>query len=161
PRADFAGAIIHPDTHEIEAVAFNREKVKWRALDKAIAKDLEVLEKGAPGEPSIVSYDRARKTWGVAYSADVVPAAYYLYDRKAQKLTKLFVARPALAKYKLAPMRPVTIKSRDGLEMVSYLTVPVGVKAERLPMVLLVHGGPWARDSWGFDANAQWLANRG
>jgi len=88
----------------------------------------------------------------VAYSADVTPTTYYLYDRATKKLTKLFTANPALAEYKLAPMKPVTIKTRDGLELVSYLTLPVGVPAKKLPMVLLVHGGPWARDSWGYDA---------
>jgi dipeptidyl aminopeptidase/acylaminoacyl peptidase len=66
-----------------------------------------------------------------------------------------------LAKYELAPMKPVTIKSRDGLELVCYLTLPLGVEAKKLPMVLFVHGGPWGRDVWGFNSEAQWLANRG
>jgi dipeptidyl aminopeptidase/acylaminoacyl peptidase len=161
PRADVAGVMIHPDTKKVEAVAFNRERITWKALDEDVKADLQVLEKGAPGEPSIASSDRAYKTWVVAYSADVTPTTYYLYDRTTKKLTKLFTARPALEKYKLAPMKPMTIKSRDGLELVSYLTLPVGVEAKKLPMVLLVHGGPWARDSWGYDGQAQWLANRG
>ncbi len=161
PRADFAGAMVNPNTYEIEAVAFNREKVKWKALDKDVEADLAALAKGAPGEPRVIDSDRAYKTWVIAYASDVVPTAYYLYDRPTKKLTKLFVARPELAKYKLAPMKPVTIKSRDGLELVAYLTLPVGVKAEKLPMVLMVHGGPWARDTWGYSSNAQWLANRG
>jgi enterochelin esterase-like enzyme len=97
----------------------------------------------------------------VAYSADLTPTDYYLYDRKSQKLTHLFAARPELAKYKLAPMQPVTIRSRDGLELVCYLTLPVGVEPKNLPLVLMVHGGPWARDHWGYDSSAQWLANRG
>jgi dipeptidyl aminopeptidase/acylaminoacyl peptidase len=161
PKADVAGVIINPDTKKVEAVAFNRERVTWKALDDDIKADLAALEKGAPGEPSIVSRNRANTTWVVAYSADLTPTTYYLYDRATKKLTKLFTARPALEKYKLAAMKPVTIKSRDGLELVSYLTLPVGVEPKDLPMVLLVHGGPWARDSWGYDAQAQWLANRG
>ena len=161
PRADVAGVIINPDTKKVEAVSFNREKVTWKALDEDIKADLEALEKGARGEPSIVSQDKTRKTWVVAYSADVTPTSYYLYDRPTKKLTKLFTAKPALEKYELAPMKPVTIKSRDGLELVSYLTLPLGREAKALPTVLLVHGGPWARDSWGYDAEAQWLANRG
>src|SRR5262249_4855946 len=80
---------------------------------------------------------------------------------KARNLTHLFAARPELAKYTLAPMKPVTIKSRDGLELVSYLTVPVGVEPKNLPLVLVVHGGPWARDNWGYNPYVQWLANRG
>jgi dipeptidyl aminopeptidase/acylaminoacyl peptidase len=161
PKADVAGVIAHPDTHEIEAVSFNREKVTWKALDKDMQADLEALRKGATGEPSIASTDKERKTWVVAYSADLTPTTYYLYDRASKKLTKLFTAIPELEKYKLAEMKPVTIKSRDGLELVSYLTLPVGVESKKLPTVLLVHGGPWARDSWGYDPQAQWLANRG
>jgi dipeptidyl aminopeptidase/acylaminoacyl peptidase len=161
PKADVAGVISNPDTYEIEAVAFNYERVTWKALDKEMKADLAALIDGADGEPSIVGYDTDRKTWVVAYSSDVLPMTYYLYDRPSKKLTKLFTANPELAKYKLAPMKPVTIESRDGLKLVSYLTLPVGVEAKKLPMVLLVHGGPWHRDSWGYDAQAQWLANRG
>ncbi|MFO0878617.1 MAG: S9 family peptidase [Gemmataceae bacterium] len=161
PRADAGGVILNPETYEVEAVSFSYEKQKWKALDPAIAKDLQFLETAAPGEPSIAGYDRARKTWVVAYSADVTPTTYYLYDRPTQKLTKLFTANQKLASYTLAKMKPVIIKSRDGLDLVSYLTLPEGLESKKLPMVLLVHGGPWARDSWGYDAQAQWLANRG
>lgn len=160
-RADVTGVIFNPITYTVEAVAFNRERVQWKALAPKIAEDLKVLEKGAPGEPSVVSRDRDLKMWVVAYSADVRPTTYYLYDRPAKKLTKLFMAQPALAKYTLAPMRAVTIKSRDGKELVCYLTLPVGIEPRDLPMVLMVHGGPWSRNSWGFNAQAQWLANRG
>jgi dipeptidyl aminopeptidase/acylaminoacyl peptidase len=161
PRADASSVIINPISYEVEAVAFNREKVKWKTLSDDIAADLKALEAGAPGEPSLAGSDRERKTWVVAYSADVTPVTYYLYDRATKKLTKLFSAKPELAKYKLAEMKPVTIKARDGLELVSYLTLPSGVEPKKLPMVLMVHGGPWARDNWGYDASAQWLANRG
>ncbi len=161
PRADAGSIILNPETYEVEAVSFNRERVKWKALDKEIEADLKALEKGAEGEPSITSTDRARKKWVVAYSSDITPTTFYLYERETKKLTKLFTANPALAKYTLAPMKPVTIESRDGLKMVTYLTLPVGIPAKKLPTVLLVHGGPWARDSWGYDGQAQWLANRG
>jgi dipeptidyl aminopeptidase/acylaminoacyl peptidase len=161
PKADAGTVVMHPDTHKVLAVGFNREKIKWKTLDKEFAADLEALEKGAVGEPSIVSGDKARKTWVVAYSADTRPTTYYLYDRPTKKLTKLFTAQPALEKYKLAEMKPVIIKSRDGLDLVSYLTLPVGIPAKNLPLVLYVHGGPWARDDWGYSGTAQWLANRG
>jgi dipeptidyl aminopeptidase/acylaminoacyl peptidase len=97
----------------------------------------------------------------VAYVSDVRPLDYYLYDRKLKERTHLFVSRPELEKFTLAPMKPVIIQSRDHLELPCYLTVPPGIEPRKLPLVLVVHGGPWARDSWGFDANAQWLANRG
>jgi dipeptidyl aminopeptidase/acylaminoacyl peptidase len=161
PRADVADVLIQPETKKVEAVSFNREKVTWQALDEDMKADLQTLEKSAVGESRILSRDRADRTWVVGYSADVTPTTFYLYDRSTKKLTKLFTARPALEKYKLAAMKPITIKSRDGLELVSYLTLPVGVEAKNLPTVLLVHGGPWGRDTWGYDPEAQWLANRG
>jgi dipeptidyl aminopeptidase/acylaminoacyl peptidase len=161
PGSDVAEVLMNPLTHEPEAVAFNRERVRWKALNPQIEEDLQALEKGARGEPSIISSDRDWQTWVVAYSADVSPTDYYLYDRANKKLTHLFLARPELAKYTLAPMKPVTIKSRDGLELVSYLTLPVGIEPHQLPLVLLVHGGPWARDQWGYNSFDQWLANRG
>jgi dipeptidyl aminopeptidase/acylaminoacyl peptidase len=161
PTCDVGGVLFHEETFQVEAVAFNRERVRWQPIDPKVGEDLDVLAKGAKGEPSITSRDRADKTWVVAYAADVHPTEYYLYDRGTKKLTHLFSSRPELAKYTLAPMKPVTIKSRDGLDLVCYLTLPVGVEQKNLPTVLMVHGGPWARDSWGFDSSAQWLANRG
>jgi dipeptidyl aminopeptidase/acylaminoacyl peptidase len=161
PGADAGGIIFNPLTHEVQAVAFNRERVRWQVLDPAIAEDLKVLEKGAAGEPAVVSRDHSLTRWVVAYSADTQPANYYLYDRATRQLSHLFAAQPALAQYTLAPMKPVTIQSRDGLELVCYLTLPVGIEAQKLPLVLVVHGGPWARDSWGYNAQVQWLANRG
>lgn len=161
PRADAGGIIFNALTHQIEAVAFNYDRIHWKPIAQDIAEDLKVLEKAAPGEPSVTSRSKDLQTWVVAYQADVRPTSYYLYDRRTKKLTFLFAARPELEKYALAPEKPVIIKSRDGLDLVSYLTVPVGIEPKNLPMVLLVHGGPWARDSWGFDPQAQWLANRG
>jgi dipeptidyl aminopeptidase/acylaminoacyl peptidase len=161
PGADAGSVIFNPLTHEVQAVAFNRERNQWKVIDPKIADDLRALEKGAAGEPSVVSRDRNLQTWVVAYDGDLQPANYYLYDRETKKLTHLFEARPELVKYKLAPMKPVTIKSRDGMELVSFLTLPVGIDAKKLPLVLMVHGGPWARDAWGFNGQAQWLANRG
>ncbi len=161
PQADVADLILHPRTREVEAVAFNREKVRWQVLDRAIAADLKALDQGAPGQWDIISRDRQWKRWVVSYASDQVPETYYLYDRPTRKLTKLFCAHPELGLYKLAKMKPVTIRSRDGLDLVSYLTLPVGVPAKKLPLVLLVHDRAWSRNTWGYDAQAQWLANRG
>jgi dipeptidyl aminopeptidase/acylaminoacyl peptidase/lysophospholipase L1-like esterase len=161
PNADASGIIFNPVKHTVEAVSFNRERVQWKAIDPAIEADLQALKKGATGEPSVISRDRDLQTWVVAYTADLQPTEYYLYDRQAKRLTHLFAAQPELQKYTLAPMKPVAIKSRDGLELISYLTLPPDGAAKNLPLVLVVHGGPWARDSWGFNATAQWLANRG
>ena len=86
----------------------------------------------------------------MAYAVDDGPTAFYLYDRDTKKADFLFVNRPELEKYTLAKTEPVVLKSRDGLDLVSYLTLPVGLEPKNLPMVLNVHGGPWARDNWGF-----------
>jgi dipeptidyl aminopeptidase/acylaminoacyl peptidase len=161
PGADVGQVVMNPITHQVQAVSFDRLRVRWQAIDPKIEEDLKVLEDSGFGEPAIVSRDRDLRTWVVAFSSDVQPADYYLYDQGTKKLQHLFQARPELSKFELAPMKPVAIKSRDNLELVSYLTTPVGIKAEKLPMVLLVHGGPWGRDVWGFDPQAQWLANRG
>jgi dipeptidyl aminopeptidase/acylaminoacyl peptidase/lysophospholipase L1-like esterase len=161
PGADLSGVIFNPLTHTVEAVAFNRERTKWKALDPTIEEDLKALEKGAAGEPSIIGRSRDLQTWVVAYTSDTQPTNFFLYERATKKLTHLFVSQPELSKYTLAEMKPVTIKSRDGLELVSYLTVPPGGTAKNLPLVLVVHGGPWARDVWGYHPTVQWLANRG
>jgi len=161
PGADLSDVLFNPLTWEIEAVAFDRERVQWKALNPTIEEDLRVLEKGARGEPEVVGTDRDWQHWVIAYSADTQPLDFYIYDRGTKKLTHLFAARPALEKYKLAPMKPLTLHSRDGLDLVCYLTLPVGIEAKNLPLVLTVHGGPWARDTWGYNAQTQWLANRG
>jgi dipeptidyl aminopeptidase/acylaminoacyl peptidase len=90
------------------------------------------------------------------------PVKYYRYDRPERKATFLFNNRDDLEGRPLAKMEAVVIKSRDGLDLVSYLTLPLGRKERQpVPMVLDVHGGPWARDAWGFNPIHQWLANRG
>ena len=107
--------------------------------------------------------------WTVASDDPQSPAVAYLYDRKAGTVTKLFEQRPALATAPLVPMQSLEIKSRDGLTLVSYLIAAAGlgyrtataVPTSRVPLVLNVHGGPWARDGYGFDTEHQWLANRG
>src|SRR5262249_50310986 len=118
PGADADGFIFNPLTHEVEAVAFNRARVTWKAIDPHIADDLAALQKGAEGEASVVSRDRDLQTWVVAYNADVRGTDYYLYDRKGKKLTHLFAARPELAKYKLAAVKPETIRTCGGLGLV-------------------------------------------
>jgi len=106
--------------------------------------------------------------WMVAYVVDDGPVQYYRYNRGEKSAEFLFTQRMALEGLSLANMHPVVIKSRDGLDLVSYYTLPVGSDSdfdgrpdEPLPMVLFVHGGPWARDNWGYNSVHQWLANRG
>jgi dienelactone hydrolase len=161
PRCDVGGIMVNDVTHKIEAVGFNYLRNEWKVMDPALAPDFDALKKVHDGDFTVVSRDRADRTWIVAYTDDNGPVASYAFDRKSKKPTFLFVNQPALEKAQLAQREPVVITARDGVKLVSYLTCPVGVPRKNLPMVLYVHGGPWARDQWGYDPSAQWLANRG
>jgi dipeptidyl aminopeptidase/acylaminoacyl peptidase len=145
----------------LQAVEFEYLKPEWKIMDPSIQADFDALTKVRPGFITVTSRDQADKKWVVAYLVDDGPTAYYLYDRGTKKADFLFVSRPELEKYTFAKREAVVIKSRDGLDLVSYLTLPPGVEPKNLPLVLNVHGGPWYRDSWGFDPEAQWFANRG
>lgn len=161
PKCDLGNVMAHPDSHKIQAVLFDYLKPEWTILDQAIKDDFETLSKSARGFFSPSDRDRADKQWIVVYETDNGPASFYLYNREAKKAEFLFTSRPELEKYSFAKSEPVIIKSRDGLDLVSYLTIPPGLEPKNLPLILNVHGGPWHRDSWGFDPEAQWFANRG
>ena len=167
-RADIGGTLAHPRTGRVEAYAVNYLKNEWTPIGNAVAADLKFLQDKLEGEVAVTSRTLADDRWTVAVSSATQPASTWLYDRKTRGLTKLFDSRPELATAPLAPMHPLEIKSRDGLTMVSYLTLPPGTDADGngrpdkpVPMVLLVHGGPWGRDAYGFNPTHQWLANRG
>ncbi len=161
PRCDAGEDFVDPATDKLQAVAFNYTRREWKVLDPAVKADFATLGKAHAGDFTVSSRDHADKKWTVSYVVDNGPVQYAVYDRTDKKLIPLFVNQPELEKYTLAKMEPVVILTRDGYPMVSYLTKPVGVAAKGLPMVLLVHGGPWGRDRWGYDSQAQWLANRG
>ncbi len=161
PKVDVGGIMMNPSTHHIEAVSFNYDRERWTAIDPAISGDLAAIEKFGAGEFSIVSRDLADKTWLVAVSADLKPTRYFTYDRATRKETFLFATQPKLEEFTMAPMEFVEIKSRDGLTLPGYLTLPTGASPKNLPLILNVHGGPWARDSWGFNPEVQWMVNRG
>ncbi len=171
-RADIGENVLtDPKTGVAQAVAVDYQRNEWKALDPAIAKDLETLRGIGPGTFFVNSRSLDDKHWIVAYSAAEQPAVYYRYTRetgKAGQLDKLFSARPALEGKPLVPMWPQLIKARDGLTLVSYLSLPAAAdvnkdgKADKpVPLVLLVHGGPWARDNYGYNGTHQWLSNRG
>ena len=167
-RADVNGAIVHPATGVIQAASVNYLRNEWTVLDPAIAPDLEKLKAIGDGEIVVASRTLADDQWVVLLLRSDATAKYYLYDRAAGTTRFWFDTRSALAGAKLAPMHPVEIKSRDGLTLVSYYTLPLesdpdgdGMPAEPMPMVLFVHGGPWGRDAYGLNSTHQWLANRG
>ena len=167
-KADLSDALIDPKTLEPQAVAFEYTREEWQLLDDELKGDFEYLRNLEDGEINITSRSEDDSVWTIAYIKDDGPVRYYLYDRSDQHAEFLFTNREDLEGLKLAKMEPVVIESRDGLELVSYLTLPAHAEmsgelkpADPLPMVLLVHGGPWARDSWGLNPLHQWLANRG
>jgi len=158
---DAAGVLKHPKTHKLEAVVFIRQRTEWTVIDKSLQADFNALQKVRDGDFSIDSRDLADNTWIVSYGVDNAPTSTYAYDRASKKATFLFSDRPALEKYELAKMQPISFQARDGMTLYGYLTLPVGLEPRNLPMVLLVHGGPWYRDVWRLDDEVQWLANRG
>lgn len=170
-RADVVDAWLNPATNQPEAFVADYLRPEWRALDPEAQADLDFLDAQLQGEPNVVSRSLDDKHWIVVEDGPTTPARSYLYDRTdlaARRLTLLFRHRPNLERAPLQPMTPVEIEARDGLTLVSYLTLPPGSDANGdsrpehpVPLVLMPHGGPWSRDSYGFNAMHQWLANRG
>lgn len=167
-QADIGGVLAHPTENTIEAVSFTYTRKEWQVLDETVADDLAYLRSVADGELEVTSRTLDDRRWTVAYLLDDGPVKYYLYDREPKAATFLFSNRRDLEGLPLVKMHPMVIKARDGLELVSYLTLPPGTDSdadarpgEPLPLVLNVHGGPWSRDEWGYDPEHQLLANRG
>ncbi|ODP38198.1 alpha/beta hydrolase family protein [Sphingomonas turrisvirgatae] len=167
-RADIQGLLTDPQTYEPIAYSVNYLRNEWTPLRADAKADFDFLKSKLPGEVSIISSTDDGSKLIVAASAAEQPASAYIYDRKAKSLTKLYDTRPDLAVYKLRPMWPVEIPTGDGKTLVSYLTLPAAADANNdgkadkaVPMVLFVHGGPWARDAYGYNSAHQWLADRG
>ncbi len=175
-RADVGGLLTHPTEKTLQAVSFTYSRREWKILDEAIRADVEFLQKFTDGEFQVTSRTLDDTRWTVAYILDDGPIEFYLYERPAdgaqkgaaRKMNYLFSSRDDLGDYPLVKMHTPVLKSRDGLSLVSYLSLPPGtdpdgdgVPNKPLPMVLDVHGGPWSRDGWGYNPMHQWLANRG
>lgn len=168
PQADLGRVLVHPTEKTIQAASFTWTREQWQVLDDTVAADLAALRQVADGDVIVGSRTLADTRWVVAFVADDGPTRYYLYERATKSARFLFTDRPELEGAALARMHPVVIPARDGLELVSYLTLPRasdpdgdGKPASPVPLVLYVHGGPWGRDSWGLNPTHQWLANRG
>jgi dipeptidyl aminopeptidase/acylaminoacyl peptidase len=161
PEADVSAVRIQPDTREPQIVVFQKDRSEYLVLDPAVAGDLAAIRALHPGDPVFTGADDADATWLVAFTNDSGPIPYYAYDRASKTGRFLFENRPELSRYGLAPMEPFSFTARDGLTVHGYVTFPPGAERRGLPAVVNVHGGPWARDDWGFDPEAQWLANRG
>ena len=161
PTYDVGSPLIDAKTRKLVAVAFARDRTEWDVIDPAYQPDFAALHRLHRGDLGFLSSTANGKRLIVAYLVDDGPTSYYSYDRTTKRGKFLFVSRPALLNYKLAPMQPIAYKAADGLTIHGYLTLPVGVAPKNLPLVLFVHGGPWGRDTWGYSGYVQWLANRG
>jgi dipeptidyl aminopeptidase/acylaminoacyl peptidase len=163
-KTDFSSITFHPTENIPLWLGETYFKPEKKFLKKNYEKDFKYLSTIRSGIPSLVSSTLDFNQWVVSYLTDNGPIYYYLYNRLKRKADYLFAHRPNLENLPLAPMLPFEIKSRDGLSLVSYLTLPFGLSfdtAHQLPTVLLVHGGPESRDTWGYNPQHQWLANRG
>jgi dipeptidyl aminopeptidase/acylaminoacyl peptidase len=167
-EADIGDMLIHPQDGRVQAIARTLRRKQWQTIDDGVAADVKTLTTSVRGDWQVLSRTLDDKVWLIAEVVSDGPARFLRYERDQSRLVPLFANRPALEGLKLAPMHDVVITARDGLPLVSYLTLPVDSDPEHaarpkgpLPLVLYVHGGPWWRDSWGFSSTHQWLANRG
>ena len=167
-EADAQDVVRHPTEKNVQAVSFVYERKRWQILDQSIAPDLTYLRTVADGEVEIVSRALDDNLWVVLYVVDDGPIRFYLYDRQQHVAHFLFTNRQALEKQLLVKMHSTVIKSRDGLNLVLYYSLPPGsdsncdgIPDHPMPMVFTPHGGPWGRDFWGYNPWHQWLSNRG
>jgi dipeptidyl aminopeptidase/acylaminoacyl peptidase len=161
-RVDFGNAIFSDISNELIVTTYNDEKTRRYWKDKTFEADYKFLQSKLPNaEIGLGSTTRDENLWIVSAFSDTDPGTTYLFDRKAKKLTKQYTSRENLPRNALSPMKPIRYKSSDGLEIPAYLTIPKGTDGKNLPLLVIPHGGPWARDSWGFNSLAQFFANRG
>ena len=161
PRFDVSDLLLDPETHQVQLVGFLRERLEWEVLDPSLVDDVAAMQALHPGDMHVANRDDSDQVWLLGFTADDGPVSYFSFDRRTKAATFLFHHQPSLSRYTLATTEPFSYTARDGLEIAGYLTFPPGAERRGLPAVLDVHGGPWARDEWGYNAEAQWLANRG
>ena len=167
-RADIGGTMRDPRTGAVEAYSVNYLRTEWTALDPEVKASLDWLREQLEGDFGVQSRTDDDSKWIVWNDPLVASTRTLIYDRAAGTLEEFYVTRPELAGAPLQPMHTLEIGAGDGLTLPSYLTLPPGsdsnadgVPDAPVPMVLVVHGGPWARDGYGFNSMHQWLANRG
>lgn len=170
-RADVTDVWLDPTSNAPEAFSADYLRREWRALEPDAQADLDFLDGQLSGDFTVTSRSADDARWIVVEEGATTPARSYLYDRSDRanrRLSMLFRHRPGLDQAPLQPMTPVEIEARDGLTLVSYLTLPIGsdnnsdARPEQpVPLVIAAHDGPWSRDAYGFNALHQWLANRG
>ena len=159
---DFGAAVFSDATEEMIATAYVGDRVRIYPKDETFANDLKVIREQVPdGELGLGSMTEDMSTMLVSVSSDVDPGSMYVYTRASGSVEKLYTSRPDVPTEHMSPMQAVRYTARDGLEIPAYLTLPKGLGDSDLPVIIMPHGGPWARDMWGFDPIVQFLANRG
>jgi dipeptidyl aminopeptidase/acylaminoacyl peptidase len=168
PRADVRDVVQHPTDRRVQAALSSYERLSWHVIDASMKPDLAAIEAAAPGDIQLMSRTLDDSKWLFAQIVSDGPVRYFTYDRAKKKAEFLFSNVKAFESAKLAKMHPVILNSRDGLDLVSYLTLPRASDPDGdarpdkpLPLVLFVHGGPWNRDEWSLNRWHQWLADRG
>ena len=161
-HVDFGSPIFSQVSEDLIGTTYDDERTRIYWRDKSFESDYELLKKRLPNRDiSFGSSTRDETLWLISAASDVEPGETHLFDRKTKKLTLQYRIREKLPREHMAEMKPIRYKSSDGLEIPAYLTLPKGIEAKNLPLIMFPHGGPWGRDSWGYDTFAQFLANRG
>ncbi|HEX5726772.1 MAG TPA: alpha/beta fold hydrolase [Longimicrobiaceae bacterium] len=161
-QVDFGGAAFSNATDELTATFYVGDRLRVYPRDPQTARDYETVRRAVgDGDVYFGAATRDDRLHVVSVTSDVDPGATYLYDRASGRVELLYRPYPNLPTQHLAGMRPVRYRARDGVEVPAYLTLPKGVEPRSLPAIILPHGGPWARDYWGYDPLSQLLANRG
>ncbi|HEU4747574.1 MAG TPA: S9 family peptidase, partial [Gemmatimonadaceae bacterium] len=161
-RVDLSRALFSDVTDELIATAYEDERTRYNFRNKKWESDYNFLKSRFPGkEIDVASTTNDENIWMIVVSSDNEPGERHLFDRRSRKLTFQYRVFEKMPRDALAPMRAISYKAADGMTIPAFLTLPVGVEAKNLPVVVYVHGGPWGRDSWGYSAIPQFLANRG
>ena len=161
-KVDFAGALFSEASDELVETWYIHDRVKTYYKDKAFGADVHWLEHKFTGEEvMLVSRTRDERYWLFTAHSDTEPGQTLLFDRKTRVITPQYTLWEKIPRQDLAEMKSITYKSSDGLEIPAYLTLPKGVPAKNLPILVIPHGGPWGRDQWGYNTLAQFFANRG
>lgn len=167
-RADVGDTISDPVTDKVLAYSVNYMKSEWTAVDHTVEEDLEFLNENLLGEWEVKGQTKDNAIWVIGNDPVTEPTRALIYDRDAKSLSEFYVGRPALVGAPLPEVYPIKLKSRDGLTLVSYLSLPKGSDKDGdgrpdkpLPLVLNVHGGPWSRDRYRYHPESVWLTNRG
>jgi dipeptidyl aminopeptidase/acylaminoacyl peptidase len=162
PEVDLGGVTWSRLHKKLTEVSFETTKLERKFFDVNAQKVYERINAKVPGmDLNLQSVTKAEDKFIVAAFSDRTPGARYIYDAKADTLSMLAEINPKIPAADMAPMKPISYKSRDGLTINGYLTLPVGREPKGLACIVNPHGGPWARDSWGFNPEVQFLANRG